>query len=189
MTGRHVPSLVWVAGWSVIALGLILSGSTMPLPLALIAFVGWPLVGLFLLAALMFTRRWIAGLALLAVAAGFYFGWGAVAGVGDRIVFSMNAARYQQVVDAAPRLADRGTTHGQHYIIDRGPPVRMAFVEDGILDNWVGVVYDPTDRVAEARGWGPDNTFTAPPEIKGLFGGDIVWCDRITGHWYRCSFT
>jgi hypothetical protein len=56
----------------------------------------------------------------------------------------------------------------------------------------VGVVYDPSDAVAQAKGWDfstGKQTFTAPPGVKELFGGDTVACSHLYGHYYLCGFT
>jgi hypothetical protein len=79
------------------------------------------------------------------------------------------------------------------YYVDPGPPVRLAFIQPGgFLDNWEGVVYDPTGVVEAAQGWtfaSGEQEFTAPLPIRRLFGGDLVGCERIEGPWYRCWFT
>ena len=81
----------------------------------------------------------------------------------------------------------------ERYYVDAGPPVRLAFIQPGgFLDNWEGVVYDPTGVVEAARGWSfasGEQEFTAPLEVRRLFGGDIVACGHIEGPWYRCWFT
>lgn len=77
--------------------------------------------------------------------------------------------------------------------IDNGPPLRIAFVQPGgLLDNWEGVVFDPTGEVLKAQGWVENSgrqAFSAPDHIVRLFGGDIVSCKPIQGHYYRCWFT
>ena len=78
------------------------------------------------------------------------------------------------------------------YYVDDGPPVRIAFPKQGIIDNWAAIVYDPSDVVAQATGWNFDNgrqSFTAPPDVRSLFGGDLVSCWRLYRHYYSCSFT
>ncbi len=71
--------------------------------------------------------------------------------------------------------------------IDLGPPIRVAFVWDGIIDNWYGVIYDPSDTVQQAN----EKEWSDPSyrELKGIFGGDLVGVTHIEGHWYFCSFT
>jgi hypothetical protein len=40
----------------------------------------------------------------------------------------------------------------QDCLIDEDPPVRVAFVWYEILDNWTGIVYDPTGAVLTKKG-------------------------------------
>jgi hypothetical protein len=126
--------------------------------------------------------------------------------VGDELVFHASfvcsRSHYEAVVAAAergelpapdPARGGYGTHGGTVYVLDPGPPVRLAFPRPGgIIDNWEGVVYDPTDAVRAARGWTfarGRQEFTAPPGVRELFGGDIVACERVTEHFYRCWFT
>lgn len=76
------------------------------------------------------------------------------------------------------------------YRADVGPPVRVAFVTNaGFLDNWSGIVFDPTGKVRLARGWDAAGNFYAPSEVTELFGGDIDECDHLVAAYYYCSFT
>lgn len=62
---------------------------------------------------------------------------------------------------------------------------RIAFVTNpGLADNWTAIVYDPTGKVALARGMR-----TAPSDVLMLFGGDIVACGKLVDNFYSCSFT
>ena len=77
--------------------------------------------------------------------------------------------------------------------IDPGPPVRIAFYwQRGVIDNWVGLVYDPTGKVIKANkfksdwsNWGDASL----AEVKGLFGGDLRRAKRMSKNWYLCWFT
>jgi hypothetical protein len=60
--------------------------------------------------------------------------------------------------------------------VDQGPPVRVAFVWGGILDNWQGIVYDPTGVVLTEKG-------------HLLFGGDLIHARHLWKDWYYCAFT
>lgn len=54
----------------------------------------------------------------------------------------------------------------------------LAFPWDGIIDNWVGVVYDPKGKVESAT-----------TQLRGVFGGDLVGCRQLRGAYFLCSFT
>jgi len=76
------------------------------------------------------------------------------------------------------------------YIVDVGPPVRVAFqTNPGLLDNWAGIVFDPTGKVMSAHGWDTAGKFYAPDAVTKLFDGDIVECEPLVVHYYYCSFT
>ena len=116
-----------------------------------------------------------------------------------RARYWLHHAEYSRIVDSV--LAYRAAkvdsliefNRVKRYYVDPGPPVRLAFIQPGgFLDNWEGVVYDPTGEVQAARGWSyasGEQAFTAPMAVRRLFGGDLVACQRIEGPWYRCWFT
>jgi hypothetical protein len=53
----------------------------------------------------------------------------------------------------------------------------VAFVwYRGVVDNWVGLVYDPEDTL--------DRDYSS-----GMFGGDLVGVHRISRGWFLCRFT
>jgi hypothetical protein len=107
------------------------------------------------------------------------------------ISFNQHRQAYDAVVAEADGLPRDGNRHGVAYRIEPGPPIRVAFPQPvGIADNWGAVIHDPSDGVATAKGWGETNgDYTIRPDLQELWGGDIVSCSRITGHYYRCWFT
>jgi hypothetical protein len=115
-------------------------------------------------------------------------GWGS---------FLANRSTYEDVVrvaesgkyDASPdAYKEYGDTT---FLLDIGPPRRVAILEPGgFLDNWSGIVYDPTGDVMLADGFDPvTGKFAAPDRVTKLFGGDLVSCRPLIGDFYRCSFT
>lgn len=104
--------------------------------------------------------------------------------------FLQMAPTYQRVageLSREPRVPRRGNRNGVDFVVDSGPPRRIAFPQPGgVTDNWVGVVYDPSSalRAASRQGGRP-----VPPELERLFGGRLTGCTPIRGHFYRCSFT
>jgi len=85
----------------------------------------------------------------------------------------------------AIRYGDRPLT----MTVEPTSPRRYYFALDGMADNSAGFVYDPTDAVLAARGWGPGQSFTAPRHVREWFGGDIVGCSRVRGHFHYCGLT
>ena len=110
--------------------------------------------------------------------------------------FAVMLPTYDRIVDAVTKVPlsreSSSSDAAIRYLVDNGPPVRVAFPKEGIIDNWWGVIYDPSDAVAQAKGWNFDTgkqVFTASPEVRTLFGGDLVSCWRIYRHYFACSFT
>lgn len=74
--------------------------------------------------------------------------------------------------------------------VDRGPPLRIAWITNpGFLDNWSGIVFDPTGVVMQADGWDERGKWRAPDSVTRLFGGDLVSCRHLRGDYYVCAFT
>lgn len=155
----------------------------------------WLLAGLCVLAALLITRSWRAAglLAILAFLTAFLtpFVSSLGAGVWNRAQFKRSEKVYADVVAHAARLPSEGSIGTVSYRIERRPITRIAFpLPVGVADNWSAVVYDPSDAVATARGWGErPGDYTARSDLRGLWGGELVACTRITGHYFRCDFT
>lgn len=108
--------------------------------------------------------------------------------------FQFKKRQYEATV--ARILADQASTQqeesGRDCLIDEGPPLRVAFIQHGILDNFVAIVYDPTGLVMEANKFKRDWSNWSDPKLahaKRLFGGDLLWAQPLGGHWYRCDFT
>jgi hypothetical protein len=112
--------------------------------------------------------------------------------LGSLSRLGFNRSHYEAIIAKA---RSGGTTTafaedgGVTYAIDVGPPVRVAFNPDGILDNWSGIVFDPTGEVMKAHGFDASGRFYAPDRITKLFGGDLVSCRHLWGNYYNCSFT
>ncbi|PXA95730.1 hypothetical protein DMC47_19115 [Nostoc sp. 3335mG] len=63
---------------------------------------------------------------------------------------------------------------------------RTAFLTvNGMLGAWAGIVHDPTDRMAAARGW---NGGPVAADVANVFGDNTIWCQRLDSHWFHCQF-
>lgn len=162
------------------------------------ALIAWGAIGLLraLLAQVAVEALWIlglipmlawafAGLVILLVAA-----WRA------RVRFSLERADYEAVVareTETPSESGRRRTDGLHYVVDAGPPTRIAFVwPGGVIDNWCGAVYDPTGVVLRSSDFDGDWATLheqVPPEVRKLFGGNLVSCSELDAPFYQCCFT
>jgi hypothetical protein len=121
-----------------------------------------------------------------------------VSAAGDQFQFGRRFARlrpqYEAIVARVVAASEPrgGEASGIVFEVDAGPPRRVAFPQPGgIVDNWEGVVWDPTGVVRSATGWrdGRPGAYTAAPEARRLFGGDLVACRHVVDHFYRCWFT
>ena len=105
----------------------------------------------------------------------------------------VNRGHYEAIVTKA-KLHPRSDWYAEDgnvtYSVDIGPPVRVAFNPAGMLDNWSGIIYDPTGEVMLAKGFDPKSgRFFAPDRVTKLFNGDLVSCRHLWGSYYDCSFT
>lgn len=89
------------------------------------------------------------------------------------------------------KSASGACNHSEDYCIDLGPPIRLAFVWGGLLDNWYGIVYDPTGKVLEATRseisrFGRNDPSRA--SVKNFFSSGLISAEHLTGPWYFCDF-
>ena len=115
--------------------------------------------------------------------------------LGIHFKFYRNLGRYQAVVEqmgeqASATKMERASS--PDFKIDEGPPTRVAFSWYGFIDNWVGVVYDPSGEVERVNQLKKDGSNRGDLELGGiqkLFGGDLRRARKLKKHWYYCSFT
>jgi hypothetical protein len=143
----------------------------------------------------------IACLMLAVSSSVFTAGWSSLVQAGDdlrfRWIVSSNRHRYEAIIrelEIKPIKEERWHQSGSiDYVVDPGPPLRVAFPQPGgILDNWVGIVYDPSGMVMRANEFKADRSNWDDPslaQVKLLFGGILIRCVHIGGHYYRCWFT
>ncbi len=118
--------------------------------------------------------------------------------VAYKIRFEFQRSSYEEVVKEL--YSDREQFGSERFYygnilgeIDPGPPLRVVFPwPGGILDNWCGVVYDPTDKVKEINSLKSDRSNQGDPKLQDvmfLFGGTMYRANPLGGHWYLCWFT
>jgi hypothetical protein len=105
----------------------------------------------------------------------------------------VNRGHYEAII-AKARMERKSSWYedddGVTYSVDLGPPLRVAFNPAGMLDNWSGIIYDPTGDLMLADGFDPKTgKFVAPDRVTKVFGGDLVSCRHLWGSYYDCSFT
>ncbi len=70
--------------------------------------------------------------------------------------------------------------------IERSGPGTAFLTVNGMLGAWAGIVHDPTDRLAAARGW---NGRVIPADLRHIFrNSQTIWCQRLDSHWFHCQF-
>jgi hypothetical protein len=113
--------------------------------------------------------------------------------VGSVTRLVANHSHYEQIIvkaQASRSPAWFEDDNGVTYSTDLGPPVRVAFNPAGMLDNWSGIIYDPTGDVMLAKGFDMrTGRFQAADRVTKLFGGDLVGCTHLWRNYYDCSFT
>jgi hypothetical protein len=146
----------------------------------LIGFVWFLGVVIFILAAIRIRKQQRAAIACLVV-----FVFGALAFMCEdylttNVRFRLSQSHYEkrlQAVLTSEVTAKADDLAGVEGTISK----RVAFYWiRGVTDNWVGLVFDPTDSLAE------------PGLSRGqaqYFGGHLVSVRHLNGHWYLCTFT
>ena len=109
--------------------------------------------------------------------------------LGRLAYFQIRKPHFERLLSEAQ---DSGEIPNGEGYVDGGQPTRFAFFWiRGVVDNWVGVVYDPTGIVMDvnqASGW-EDLRDPRWAEAVALFGGTLYKTERLEGHWYLCWFT
>jgi hypothetical protein len=98
---------------------------------------------------------------------------------------SREKEKYQVVIDKLAAGADK-TSVGHSVIVDDGPTLRVAFVWDGLIDNWYGAIYDPSGEVMKAN---TRKSSGSSSRVRQLFGGELIRARHLGGDWYFCGFT
>ena len=117
------------------------------------------------------------------------------ASVIERLRFARNEPLYQQIVkevEASPSGPGRHERDGVVYLVDPGPPLRLAFPwPSGIITGWCGAVYDPTGEVMRINDVLPDGSNRDDARLAGAtaaFGGGMTDCHELGEDYYLCCF-
>lgn len=174
---------------------------------AILALVLWSIAGLALLVFLLWRSRkmgrWrgaLIGAAALALAwALLVFAGGEVGWAGTKCRFSQLKPDY---LERITELRDDPGVHGDgwhsaefgYYLVSARPSLRVAFPwPGGAIDNWSGVIYDPTGFVMESNRFRGDFSNWFDPDladVKQIFPGETLFgCRLLEGPFYFCWFT
>ena len=126
--------------------------------------------------------------------------------LGDKLRFLRYEKKYVQIIEKieTKKISFNGSVNGISYNTEADPVMRVSFSWGGILDNWRGIIYDPTNElstIAENNqihiNSGDRNSLTPADEeyiketteLKLLFGGVIYKVKKMANNWYLCWFT
>ena len=126
--------------------------------------------------------------------------------LGDKLRFLRYEKKYVQIIEKieTKKISSNGSVNGISYNTEADPVMRVSFSWGGILDNWRGIIYDPTNElstIAENNqiniNSGDRNSLTPADEeyiketteLKLLFGGVIYKVKKMANNWYLCWFT
>ncbi|HIG83281.1 MAG TPA: hypothetical protein EYG40_14360 [Verrucomicrobia bacterium] len=119
--------------------------------------------------------------------------------LGLKLRFYRLKSAYSEIV--ANVKSETGPQKGNHlgiyYRSEIDPVFRVTFPWSGIVDNWYGIIYDPSGKVLRCNESDPRFPGPGPeaPEDKELsqirmvFGGLLYKAEHLGNHWYLCWFT
>ena len=203
--GRHSRSAMTrlVLVWAIVGVLLAVTGRVADeylWILAAIPLLVWAVVGLALLIVAILHARDPGGrrrtVAHIATICGVVVLFPTLTRLGDEVTtqirFALERSEYDQIVAKAVQGTQPigETRSGRTVVVDPGPPIRVAFVwPGGIVDNWSGVVYDPTGEVTSVNHLTLGSNEWRSAAITKLFDGDMVYCRKLEHPYYFCSFT
>ncbi len=97
--------------------------------------------------------------------------------IGLWVRFAIEESRYSVALESVVQGRPPACMAEKTCDFEAGPPARAVFSWGGLVDNWVGVVIDPSDDIMNLE------------RNRGAFGGKLVACRPIRSHFYLCSFT
>ncbi len=118
-------------------------------------------------------------------------------GISYRVKLSFFLPKCKTVINEVEQgkylLGQSYEKNGLKFSINEKLPLKVVFVfKAGVVDNWVGLVYDPSRFVEKTKEFklnSPSWNDKRFEDVKGLFGGDMYDCNLIEESWYICSFT
>ena len=126
--------------------------------------------------------------------------------LGDKLRFLRYEKKYVQIIEKinTKKISSNGSVNGINYDTEVNPAMRVSFSWGGIIDNWRGIIYDPTNELSKIAeniqihiNSGERNQLTPDEEryiketaeLKLLFGGVIYKVKKMRNNWYLCWFT
>jgi len=136
-------------------------------------------------------------LAALIVSGSVSYGTDILKDLGLQLRFYRFEKEYSEIVAElqSGSIAQTGEYLGIAYKSENEPEFRVAFSWAGLIDNWYGVIYDPSGKIMRCNesdlafsGQNP-NADEELEKISMIFGGVIYKAEHLGGNWYLGWFT
>ena len=136
-------------------------------------------------------------LAALIVCGSVSYGTDILKDLGLQLRFYRFQQAYSEIVAElqSGSIAQTGEHLGIAYKSENEPDFRVAFSWSGIIDNWYGVIYDPSGKIMRCNKSDPPFSGQNPSadeeleKISMIFGGVIYKAEHLGGNWYLGWFT
>ena len=125
------------------------------------------------------------------------YGTDLVKDLGLKLRFYRFKPTYSEIVDKlnSGKMPHEGRHRKINYKSETDPVFRVAFSWGGMIDNWYGIVYDPSGNIMRFNDSDPrfpDQGQKDDEElnkIRMIFGGVLYKVEKLSNHWYMCWFT
>ncbi|MED6299366.1 MAG: hypothetical protein VX860_04680 [Verrucomicrobiota bacterium] len=138
-------------------------------------------------------------LAALLTIGSISYGTDLIKDLGLKLRFYRLKPAYSEIIEKlnSGKITGKGTHLGIRYKSETDPVFRVSFSWAGIMDNWYGIIYDPSGKIMRCNESDPrfPGQGTEVPEDKELsqirmvFGGVLYKAEKLSDHWYLCWFT
>ena len=136
--------------------------------------------------------------ALLAIG-GISYGTDLIKDLGLRLKFQRLKPAYSEIIEklSSGKIPGEGNYLGARYESETDPDLRVSFSWGGIVNNWYGIIYDPSGKIMQInksepfKGRDPSSPKVDKEleKIRMVFGGVLYKAERLGDHWYLCWFT
>ena len=137
-------------------------------------------------------------LAALIVSGSVSYGTDILKDLGLQLRFYRFQKEYSEIVAElqSGSIAQTGEHLGIAYRSENEPDFRVAFSWAGIIDNWYGVIYDPSGKIMRCNESEPSllpvqgsSDEKELHQIRMIFGGMLYKAEHLGDHWYLGWFT
>ena len=125
------------------------------------------------------------------------YGTDLVKDLGLKLRFYRFKPTYSEIVDKlnSGKMPHEGRYREINYKSETDPVFRVSFSWGGMIDNWYGIVYDPSGNIMRCNESDPRFPDQGPMDdeelskIRMIFGGVLYKVEKLSDHWYLCWFT